>query len=281
MGKWESNGGRCAFIGGGNMGGAIIRGLVSSGALSPERITVCCKHQDKYPAFRALGVQTADTIADAVKGADFLFLCVKPGTVREVVEQCVQSPGYREEIVFVSIAASVPISLICEAAGVSAPREVPVIRTMPSTPLLVGEGTVAVCQNACVPKWAFETICRLFSTIATVSVLEEAQLNQVISVNGSSPAYVYLFIKAMLDGAVEQGIPAEQALPLILRTVVGAAKMVSQADCPIEELIRRVCSPGGTTLAAMQVFEDADFTGIVARAMEACTKRADEISASL
>lgn len=277
MSKWESNGGKCAFIGGGNMGGAIIRGLISSGTLAPDRITVCCKHTDKYPAFRALGVQTADTIADAVENADFLFLCVKPGTIREVVEECVRAPGYRAEMVFVSIAASVPISLICEAAD----GEVPVIRTMPSTPILVGEGTVALCENACVPKWAFETVCRLFSAIATVSVLEEAQLNAIISVNGSSPAYVYLFLKAMLDGAAEQGISAEQALPLLLRTVTGAAKMVSEADCSIEELIRRVCSPGGTTLAAMKVFEDADFTGIVKRAMDACTKRADEISASL
>ena len=85
----------------------------------------------------------------------------------------------------------------------------------------------------------------------------------------------------MLDGAAEQGISAEQALPLLLRTVIGAAKMVEQADCSIEELIRRVCSPNGTTLAAMRVFEEADFVGIVSRAMDACTKRADEISASL
>ena len=277
MGKWESNGGRCAFIGGGNMGGAIVRGLVSSGALAPERITVCCKHADKYPSFRSIGVRTADSIAEALEGADFLFLCVKPGTVREVVAECVHASGYRREMVFVSVAASVPCSLICEAAG----GEVPVVRTMPSTPIQVGEGTVALCENGRVPKWAFETVCRLFSSIATVAVLEEAQLNPVISVNGSSPAYVYLFVKAMLDGAVQQGIPAEQALPLILRTITGAVKMVEQADCPIDELIRRVCSPGGTTLAAMQVFSDADFAGTVARAMDACTKRADEISASL
>lgn len=277
MSKWESNGGKCAFIGGGNMGGAIIRGLVSGGALAPERIVLFDKSSDKYPVFRALGVQTVDTIAEAVDGADFLFLCVKPGIVREVVEQCVQASGYRAGTVFVSIAASVPISLICDAAG----GEVPVIRTMPNTPITVGEGAVALCQNACVPKWAFEAICRLFSTIATVSVLEEAQLNPIISVHGSSPAYVYLFLKAMLDGAAEQGIPAEQALPLLMRTVIGSVKMVEQADCSIEELIRRVCSPNGTTLAAMQVFEEAGFTDIVARAMEACTKRADEISASL
>lgn len=277
MSKWESNGGKCAFIGGGNMGGAIIRGLISGGALAPDRITLFDKSPDKYPAFRAMGVKTVESIADAVDDADFLFLCVKPGIVREVVEQCVHAPGYRADMVFVSIAASVPISLICDAAG----GEVPVIRTMPNTPITVGEGAIALCENACVPKWAFETICRLFSTIATVSVLEESQLNAIIAVHGSSPAYVYLFMKAILDGAAEQGIPAEQALPLLLRTVIGAARMVEQADCSIEELIRRVCSPGGTTLAAMQVFENADFAGIIARAMDACTKRADEISASL
>lgn len=259
------------------MGGAIIRGLISRNMLTPAQITVCCKSPDRYPAFRQIGIKTADTIADAVTDSDFIFLCVKPGTIREAVVQCRQADGYRKNAIFVSIAASVPIAFICEAAC----DEIPVIRTMPSMPLQVGEGTVAVCKNELVPKKAFEYICRILSAIATVSVMDESYLNAVISVNGSSPAYVYLFIKSLLDGAMAQGISAEQALPLILRTIIGSVKMVEQSDCSIEEQIRRVCSPGGTTLAAMQVLKEANFTDIITRAMEACTKRADEISDAL
>lgn len=270
------SGSKFAFIGGGNMGGAIIRGFLASNLVKPASITVCCKHSDKYPAFQQLGVQTADTIVDAVHDADFIFLCVKPATIREVVATCATA-GVKSDATYVSIAASVPISLICQAAE----SEVPVIRTMPSMPLTIGEGTIAMCKNERVEKKRFEYICRLFSTIATVSILEETAMNAVISVNGSSPAYVYLFIKSLLDGAAEQGIAAEQALPLILRTIIGSVKMVEQSDCSIEEQIRRVCSPGGTTLAAMQVFEDADFSGMVSRAMEACTARANEITQSL
>ncbi len=266
-----------AFIGGGNMGGAIIRGIVSSGTIDPEQIVVCCKDAEPYPAFRKLGVHTADSIAEAIQGACYIFLCVKPNTIREVVSACREAENYSPSVVFVSIAASVPSAHICEAMGF----DVPVIRTMPNMPLSIGEGAVAICKNHLVPAKQFERSCRLFSSIATISVMEETQLNAVISVNGSSPAYVYLFIKAMLDGASEQGISKEQALPLILKTVVGSAKMVEKSDVPIEEQIRRVCSPGGTTLASMEVFQDADFVGIVKRAMQACTDRANELSDSL
>lgn len=268
---------RLAFIGGGNMGGAIIRGIVSSGAVDPEQIIVCCKDAQPYPAFHKMGVQTADSIAEAVSDASYIFLCVKPNTIREVVVACKEAGKDRSSAVFVSIAASVPSSYICEAMG----TDVPVIRTMPNMPLSIGEGAVAICKNALVPAKQFEHICRLFSSIATISVMEENLLNAVISVNGSSPAYVYLFIKAMLDGAAEQGLTREQALPLILRTVVGSAKMVERSDVSIEEQIRQVCSPGGTTLASMEVLKDTDFVGIVKRAMRACTDRANELSDSL
>lgn len=268
---------KLAFIGGGNMGGAIIRGLAACGLIRPSQITVVCKHTDKYPSFEQIGVRTAVSVSEAITDADFIFLCVKPAMIAGIVTECVRAASAKPSATYVSIAASVPISLICDAAG----ETIPVVRTMPSMPMTVGEGTVAICKNDAVQKKAFELVCRMFSAIATVLIMEEDKLNPVISVNGSSPAYVYLFIKSLLDGAAAQGICAEQALPLILRTIVGSVKMVERCDRPIEELIRSVCSPGGTTLAAMQVFEDADLAGIVQRAMAACTERANEITASL
>jgi pyrroline-5-carboxylate reductase len=152
---------------------------------------------------------------------------------------------------------------------------------MPNTPMLVGKGASAISANDNVTKKDFQYICRLFSGISLVSVLEEENMNRVISVNGSSPAYVYAFIRGMLNGAIEQGIDEKQALPLILRTIEGAVKMVEKSDVSIDTLIERVCSPGGTTLEAMKVFSEKDFEKIIAEAMTACTNRADEITETL
>lgn len=268
---------KLAFIGGGNMGGAIIRGLVSSGAVSASDITVCCKSSQRYPSFRAIGVSTADSIASAVADADYVFLCVKPVNFPEVVAECRKASELPSNAIFVSIAASVTSKLICRYAG----AEVPVIRTMPGMPLQIGEGTVAVCKNDLVDNKSFAYVCRLLSSVATVSVMEEEFLNPVIAVNGSSPAYVFLLIQSMLEGAKELGISEKQALPLITKTIIGSAKMIEQSSLSPEEEIRRVCSPGGTTLEAMKVFEDADFVGIVKKAMFACLKRANEITESL
>ena len=269
--------GKIAFIGSGNMGNAIINGFVTCGAVSAQNIYVFDVAKTNYQTLGKSGVTAVDSLDAAISDADFIFLCVKPQGIASVVSECCSCGAYSSSAVFVSIAASVPISLICRGAG----HDVPVIRAMPNTPMLIGEGAVAVCKNALVDNKQFATICRLFSSIATVSVMEEDYLNPVISVSGSSPAYVYYFIKSLLDCAIEQGMTQEQALPLIIQTVIGSAKMVSNADCSIDELISRVCSPKGTTLEAMNVLRERKFEDIVRSAMLACSKRADEISAEL
>ncbi len=269
--------GKLAFIGSGNMGSAIIRGFVTCGGVPASNVCVFDKANTNYTALQQLGVATVNTIEAAVSNADFIFLCVKPQGIAAVVSDCCRAESFDPSSVFVSIAASVPISLICK----SAERDVPVIRTMPNTPMLIGEGAIAICKNELVDNKKFANVCRMFSSIATVSVMDETMLNPIISVSGSSPAYVYYFIKALLDGALEQGLTQEQALPLIIRTVIGSAKMVENADCSIEQLISRVCSPGGTTLAAMDVLSKEHFSDIVHHAMQACSDRAEEISKEL
>ena len=119
------------------------------------------------------------------------------------------------------------------------------------------------------------------SSIAHVETVDESLLNPVISVSGSSPAYVYLFIKAMLDASEKIGVPRDIALPLVLKTVKGSVTMIEKSDTSIEQLIKNVSSPNGTTLKALESFENDDFSGAVERAMLACLKRADEISNEL
>ncbi len=269
--------GKLAFIGSGNMGSAIIKGFVSFGGVSPSNVFVFDKGQTNYDSLKKLGVITVDSVEAAISDADFIFLCVKPQIMSTVVKDCCLSDSYDPSSVFVSIAASVSTFLICKSAG----RDIPVIRTMPNTPMLIGNGAIAICKNSLVDNKRFANVCRLFSSIATVSVVDESMMEPVIAVSGSSPAYVYYFIKVMLDNALELGFSQEQALPLILSTVIGSAKMIERADCSIDELIQRVCSPNGTTIEAMNVLQNDCFADIIRHAMLACNKRAEEIALEL
>ena len=206
-----------------------------------------------------------------------IFLAVKPKIVSEVMKQLSVIEGVLSKALIVSFAASVSIEHIEKSAN----TELAVIRTMPSTPIMVGEGVLAVTRNQRVTAKQFENFCRMMSSIAHVAVLEEELMNPIISVQGSSPAYVYLFVKAMVDAAVKQGIDANTALPLILKTIKGSVKMIEMSDESIDQLIANVSSPNGTTLAALNSFYNDDFVGSVERAMDACTKRANEITEEL
>ena len=256
------------------MAGAMIKGFVSSGLVKPQEIIVFDIDKSKHEGYLSAGLHIASDAVECVRGAEFTVIAVKPSVVSTVMGWLSADKSAFEGTTFVSIAAAVPIDFMCERIG----AEVPVIRTMPSTPMLIGQGAIAICRNSLVTDDKFGYIKELFSSLAEVSVMEESGLNGIIAVNGSSPAYVYLFIKAMLDGAVEQGITREQALPLILKTIEGTVGMVRQSEESIEELIGRVASPKGTTLAALDSLCGDSFEAIIKRAMTACTKRADEIS---
>lgn len=268
---------KIAFIGAGNMGGAIIRGLISAKTVTPCDITICCKSNLRHSAFREMGVNIALSVSEAIRDASYIFLCVKPKDIASVVSDISSSANLKENAILVSIAASVSTSMICDFGN----KAFPVIRTMPGMPLLIGEGTVAISRNHLVADRSYQYICRLFSSIALISVMEEEQMNAIISVNGSSPAYVFYMIKSMVEGAQEQGIDPDRALPLILQTIIGTAKMLENTDLSIDDQIARICSSRGTTIAAMDVLRSSDFSETLKRAMNACTQRADEISKEL
>ena len=265
------------FMGGGNIAGAVACGLVKAGTLPPEYVTVYDIDPLKLDKFKECGIKTTSQFPSAALNADYIFIAVKPNVVKTVIKQIVSDPGFDPRSVIVSFAAAVSIDHIIK----SAERELKVIRTMPGTPILVGEGVLAACKNDPVGKSEFEYFCRILSSIAYVSVMPEDALIPVISVNGSSPAYVYLFIKSMLDASVKLGIDRDTALQLILKTVKGSVTMIEKSDVSIDQLIKNVSSPNGTTVAALESFYKDDFSGSVERAMTACTRRAEEISEEL
>ncbi len=268
---------RITFIGGGNIASAVACGLVKAKTVHADSITVFDINDKQLNKFSAYGINTTTDLREAIIDANLIFIAVKPAVVSDVIKQISALDCLSDDFVIASFAAAVSISHIENAFG----REVAVIRTMPSTPILIGEGVLAVSKNKNVDSKHFESFCRIMSTIAFVSPIDESLMNPIIAVHGSSPAYVYLFIKSMLDSSAKLGIEPSVALPLILKTIKGSVSMVEQCDISIDQLISNVASPNGTTLAALNSFYNDDFQGAVERAMIACTNRANEISEEL
>jgi pyrroline-5-carboxylate reductase len=260
------------FVGAGNMAGAIVNGIVRTNTFPAHNIFVFDINKEKCEALQsATGIHAAESLAELTKKCDVIFLAVKPQNFAEVLADI--KPAVNNQKLFVSIAAGISTVYITD----SLECDCPVIRTMPNTPLLIGKGATAMCRTRNVSDGDFQLVQSLFAACGTVTVLEESQMNAVICVHGSSPAYFYLFAKAMIDSAVKQGIDADTALQLICQTFEGSAGMLRQPESTPEALIKMVSSPGGTTLKALDVFYEHDFEQIVDDAMTACTKRAEEL----
>jgi pyrroline-5-carboxylate reductase len=259
------------FIGGGNMAGAIINGIIRTHTYPAEHICVYDISKEKCDTFRNIGVSVAESSEALVTKSDIIFLAVKPQNFEEVLTAI--KSVVTEQKVFVTIAAGISTHYITSTLECSCP----VIRAMPNTPLLIGKGATALCRSANVADKYFDLVKSMFMSCGTVSVMNEDKMNAVIGVNSSSPAYIYLFAKAVVDSAVKQGIPADVALPLFCQTLEGSAGMLLQKDTTPEQLIKMVSSPGGTTLKALDALYAHEFEQAIDDAMIACTKRAEEL----
>ena len=261
------------FIGVGNMASAIISGILSASEFDEDSLSIYDKDTSKYEKFN---IHPSISVAELCKASDIIFLCVKPQIYSAVLDE-IRAGVSKEELktkTFVTIAAGISTSYICKKLGV----EAAVIRIMPNTPLLIGEGASAICRNDFVSDAEFYTVWNIFSSLGVCKILTEDMMNRVISVNGSSPAYIYLFAKAMCEAAKEQGV-TEDMLPLVIQTLIGSAKMMKKSSMTPDELIKMVASPNGTTLAALDSLEKDNFCDIIKRAMQKCTDRAEEIAA--
>ncbi len=255
-----------SFIGCGNMAGAIIDGA--------KAYNICLYDTDteKYVRFKGRGYTECDSIKDAVVGGDYIFLCVKPQVAPSVLPLLADCDLTGK--VVISIMAGVTLTAMTEILG----DATAIIRTMPNTPLMLGKGVTALCRNANVNDKRFSDICRLFSEMGEVMVVTEDKITAVTCASGSAPAYVYLFIKAIADEARAMGLEQKNLDEIIARMVIGSCHMVLESGKTPDELIRMVCSPNGTTERAMAVFEEEKFCEIISKAMQACGKRAEELS---
>ena len=262
---------KIGFIGAGNMATAIINGMLSNNVVEAEDIYVFDLDENKLLTMKEKGINACSTAVQVVENSHFVVLAVKPQNYAEVLEDIKNVVTI--STVMVSIAAGISIGYVISCLG----TDCACVRVMPNTPLLLGCGATALCPSKNISKKDFSVVKSMFETSGVVQVLPESQMNTIISVNGSSPAYIYLFAKAMCDYAQEQGINPNTALELACATLKGSAEMLMKSGDSPDTLIKKVSSPGGTTLAALDVLNKGNFYENIKDAMAACTNRAEEL----
>lgn len=263
---------RVGFIGTGNMGTPLIKGAVKSGAAVPENIYIFDMDRSKAEAIsKETGVRTAADNRELVRACDYIVLAVKPVYVKQVLEEI--KDVFTMEKVLVSIAVGITSESLKAVLG----EDRKVVRTMPNLPVLVGEGMTLVCFDKSLKNDEKAAVRSLFEGAGKVEELEERLMSEVTALTGSSPAYVFMMIEAMADGAVQSGIPRKVAYKLASQALLGSAKMVLETGLHPAELKDQVCSPAGTTIEAVQTLEKNGFRYSIMEAMKECTRKALEI----
>ena len=263
---------KLGFIGAGKMAGAIISGIIGGGIVLPEVIGVFDVDSARQEICTKQGCRSFGDVPSLVGECSTVFLCVKPQSFPEVMPQVKE--GIRRDTLLVSIAAGITAASIKSLIGF----DCKIVLAMPNTPLLLGQGAVALARIPPTTEEEFTQVKSLFAAVGTAQEIDSALMSEVIPVNASSPAFVYLFAKAIIDKAMQAGIDESSAKSLVIQTLIGSAHMLRDTDLSPEELIDMVCSPGGTTIAAMDELRRQGFTKALDAAFDACVKRAHELS---
>ncbi len=261
-----------AIIGCGNMGEAILKGLIAGGAaagsISVSEPAAARRRQLKT----RYGVAVSAGNVSAAKGAHTIIIAVKPNVVPQVLTD-LKPLVTKDNPLLISIAAGVSTAKILESAG----EKARVVRVMPNTPALVGEGMTVLCSGGTATGKDIKQAEELFGSVGQVLVMEERLMDAVTGLSGSGPAYVFLMIEALADGGVKNGIPRDQALTLARQTVLGAARLAVATGEHPGVLKDRVTSPGGTTIAGITALERGRFRASLIDAVTSAAERSEEL----
>lgn len=252
------------------MGGAIIRGLLSS-AFS-AKLYVYEKDEEKTKPLSALGITVCNSESELVAECDSVLLAVKPQVLSTVLDAAKET--VTPDKLIISICAGISAEFIRSHTIPS----VKVVTVMPNTPMMLGYGASAMARGDNVGDDDFEFAKAIISSCGIVCEVPSDKMKEVIAVNGSSPAFIYLFAKGFIDYADKVGIDKDAALKLFAQSLIGSAKMLTNSGMTVDELIKQVSSPGGTTLAGLDKLYEGCLTDTVNECCKACTKRAYELS---
>jgi pyrroline-5-carboxylate reductase len=256
---------KLGFIGCGNMGGAMLAGALRSGWANADDVIFHTHTEQTAERMKEeYDVTPAETNAQVAEQARVIVLAVKPVVYDEVLDEI--APHMTDQII-ISLAPSWSLADLRQACKSA---DVRLVRAMPNTPAQVGQGMTGLCWSDNMTDQEKEIIMAFFEGFGRAAVVREACMGAVTAVSGSSPAYVYMMIEAMAEGAIKQGIPAQDAYTFAAQAVYGAAKMVLETGQHPAALRDAVCSAGGTTIKAVAVLESRGFKGALIDAMDAC-----------
>ncbi len=262
---------KIGFIGVGNMGYAMLKGLIN--VFPKEDIIITdADTQKMIDTAKELNVQYVESNAELANAAKYIIMAVKPqyyDTVIKNIQNVIKSDN-----IIISIAPGISIKELQDGLGFDSR----IVRAMPNTPALLGEGMTGVSYNAKLFNFEEKDIIeKIFKSFGKVKIVEERLMSAVVCASGSSPAYVYMFIEALADGAVMKGLPRDIAYEMVAQSVLGAAKMVLETKQHPGVLKDAVCSPGGTTMAAVAALEENGFRNCLIKATQACYDKAEGI----
>jgi pyrroline-5-carboxylate reductase len=260
---------KIGFIGMGNMGYAMLKGAL--GYFNKEDIIFTDANAERMVSVKEeTGVSYVESNAELANSVKYIVIAVKPqfyNTVLKNIENIV-----KKDNIIISIAPGISIENLMSSLGF----DKRIVRAMPNTPALLGEGMTGICYDPVL--FSFEEkdiISKIFSSFGRYKIVEERLMSAVTCASGSSPAYVYMFIEALADGVVMKGMPRDVAYEMVAQTVLGAAKMVLETKKHPGELKDMVCSPGGTTIAGIAALEEFGFRNSIIKATEACYNKSE------
>lgn len=263
---------KIGFIGLGNMAKAMIGGMLAKEIARPGEIVGFAKTEATRNAVKEkYGIGILENNCEVAAQADVVILAVKPQMFGEVIPQIKES--VHEDALIISIAAGKTMLQIQEAFG----KNVKLVRCMPNTPAMVGAGCSGVCRNELVSDEEMNSCMELLQSFGLAQEVPERLIDAVGAVSGSSPAFVFMFIEALADGAVKAGMPRTQAYQFAAQAVYGSAKLMLETDRHPGELKDMVCSPGGTTIEGVQALENRGFRSAVMSAVEACVEKSKKM----
>lgn len=263
---------KIGFIGAGNMGGAILKGIIQKNFLAANEIMISDLNEKLVSAWKSnYGVHIAESNIQLAKECEWIVLAIKPIFFKAVIAEI---KPYLIGKKVISIAAGWSVDMLKEAIG----ENTSILRVMPNTPALVGAGLTGVCEETTLDAESFVWAQKLFGTLGVVQIIPERLIDAIIAVSGSSPAYVFMFIDAMADAAVKLGMPRQMAIEAAAQAVMGSAKMVLDTKMHPAVLKDQVCSPGGATIEAVQSLEEDGMRAAVIRAMVVCAEKNQQMT---
>jgi pyrroline-5-carboxylate reductase len=264
---------KIAIIGGGKMGSIIAQGLIAHKIIPGKDIIVTDIDAARLAFLRSsMKLKVSHNNEKAVKGADIIILAVKPQNMASTLKEI--SSAINKSKLVISIAAGITTNFIEK----SLTKGVRVLRVMPNTPALIGEGAAAVAKGSCAKKSDVQLAHIIFNAVGISVEVEEVLIDAVTGLSGSGPAYCFLIIEALIDAGEQMGLPRDLAAKLAMQTMLGAARLCLHSDKQPAQLREMVTSPGGTTVAGLKALEEGKIRATIISAVEAATKRSKELA---